>query len=195
MSSSSDNLDEVQKSNLYDKSTEELQNTLDNILSSHHEINQRAIDLVKINILSLSVIATGISFAGLDFSLTLIAGFVSFLYSIWSCVRVYHPREYNRGIGKKGAISMDNMISSESTEEEFYRNLLYAYTDAIQDAKDAYKKEKSYFLNGLWASIAAILFLSAAGTLNILGVTSFGIEYPLLFAIPVFVLWGKDNTS
>ncbi|WP_336358425.1 hypothetical protein [Haloarcula sp. CGMCC 1.6347] len=194
MSSDVNSSENVRESDLYAKSTEELQSTLDKILESHHEISQRAIDLVKINILSLSVIVTGVSFAGLNISLTLLSGFISFLYSIWSCVQVYHPREFKRGIGKKGGISMDKMISSGSTENEFYRNLLYAYTDAIQKAEDAHEHEKSCFQNGLWASIAAILFFSVAGLIQISGGVPPEFEYPLLIIIPVVVFWGKDNT-
>ncbi|MBC9986406.1 hypothetical protein E4P24_08455 [Haloferax sp. AS1] len=175
-------------------STDELRNTLENILDSHHEISQRAIDLVKINILSLSVIVTGVSFAGLNVSLTLAAGFVSFLYSIWSCIQVYHPREFNRGIGRKGGIDMDKAISNGISSSEFYRKVLYSYTDAIQKAEDAHEHEKSCFQNGLWASIAAILFFSVAGMIHISGGISFELEYPLLIVIPVLVLWGKDNT-
>lgn len=194
MSSGSGSSNGIQDSELYDKSTEELQYTLNNILDSHHEISQRAIDLVKINILSLSVIVTGVSLAGLNLSLTLLAGFVSFLYSIWSCVQVYHPREFKRGIGRKGGISMDKMISNGASGDKFHRKILYSYTDAIQKAEYAHEHEKSCFQNGLWASIAAILFFSLAGVIHVSGGILYAFEFPLLIIIPVLVLWGKDNT-
>lgn len=194
MSSNSATPGDSHKSELYEKSVEELKCTLNNILDSHMEINQRAIDLVKINILSLSVIVAGVSFSGLNVTLTFISGFVSFLYSIWSSVQVYRPREFKRGIGRRGGISMDRTISSGIDETKFYRKLHYSYIDAIEEAKKEYKDEKKRFQNGLWASIAAILFLSFAGIIHVIGDVPSTSELPLLFIIPIIVFWGKDNT-
>lgn len=179
-------------SELYIEANSELNDTLDNILEAHDNLNQRAIDLVKIDILSLGVIATGVSISKIQLSFTLVAGLIAFGYSIWSATKVYHPRKFYRGIGENGAKRMDDLILDGASETEFRREVLFAYKGAIRDASKNYRTERENFLNGLWASIAAIMFFMIAVGFQIIQPPYSSVEIPFLIIVPMFVLWGKE---
>ena len=88
---------------------------------------------------------------------------------------------------------MDKMISKGVEADEFNRNLLYSYTDAISKARSSFKDEKLDFQRGLLASIVAILFLSLAGIIHLSGNIPIGLEIPMLFVIPILVITIRDN--
>jgi len=179
---------------LYREAAQELQNTLENILTSHEQVNQRAIDLAKIDLLSASVIVTGISINGIGFSFVLVGGFLAFLYAIWCCAQVYQPREFNRGFGRDGGINIDRGIQSGITPEKHYRKVLYSYIESVKIAKEQAKIEKELFQKGLWSSVAAILFFAVAGVAHAIEGFPWELNFVCLFIIPIVTRWGKDKT-
>ncbi len=85
---------------IYKSGYEELQNTVENQLADHHELNQRAIDLAKIDILAVSIVVSGTSLSQQIRGIPLIiAGLGALLLSLWHCLQVYRPREFTNGIG------------------------------------------------------------------------------------------------
>jgi len=180
---------------LYDDTVAELRNTLEHFLSSHDQLSQRAIDLAKIDLLSASVIVTGVSISGINFTLVLIGGFLSFLYSIWACAQVYKPRRFERGFGRNAAISIDKNIKSGVSPEDHYRKVLYSYVESVQEAQRQHEIEKEKFQDALWASVTAILFFAATGVGHAAGGLPFQVDLFALVSIPIVAMWGRYNSS
>lgn len=193
MNSPNDENRPLSTAELYKDSTQELRSTLENILSSHEELNQRAIDLARIDLLSASVIVTGISLNGLKFSVVLLAGFISFLYAIWCCAQIYQPREFDRGISRDGGIAIDKEIKSGITPTEHYRKLLYSYVRAVEIAREQAMIEKEIFQRGLWSSVAAILFFAVAGVIHVIDGFPWQSGLIAVVVIPIVTIWGKDK--
>ncbi|GGL57546.1 hypothetical protein [Halocalculus aciditolerans] len=180
---------------LYKHGVGELQDTLQNILASHTQLNQRAIDLVKIDLLSASVVLTGVSLSKIHASLLLLAGFFSFGYSIWSCAKVYHPREFKRGLSENAARKIDQDIRDGMSPKTYYRRVYFSYLDPIEEGREAVEREKNDFQNGLWASITAIMFFAGVGFEQVGFRLPILVEVALLVVIPTVAFWGKDNVS
>lgn len=182
-----------QQVEMYEDVADELRFTLQNVLDGHEHLNKRAIDLVKIDLLSVSVIVAGISISDIQISLVLLAGFVAFLYSIWACARVYEPRNFKRGFGKEAAMNMHQDIQSYISEIDRSQKVVAGYADSVSKARDQYDIEKDLFDRGLWSSVAAILFFAFAAGDHLSGGFPLGFEAALLIIVPIIALWGRHK--
>lgn len=178
----------------YKTAAEALERTHEKELETLENLTQKAVDVVKVDLLSLSLLATGLSFApaGLSFSLLLVASVLSFLYAIWAAVQVFDPTRYERGIGSEGGVEIDRQIQRGVSPERYYRQILYSYVDATEGFSDRFKNERKYFRYSVCATYAGVLFLIAS-TLSLVYLESpLWAEVPLLFAVVVLVTWGSN---
>lgn len=176
-----------------------LQNTLQNQLAAHRNLNQRAVDLVKIDLLTASVIVSGVSLSGHPSVYPyLAASIVGFLYSIWVSVRVFQPRHFSRGLGTDtdstniSIVDIQNDANDGMPPDVHHEQLLMTYRDAVAKNSDEYLCEANLFENAVWASVAGFLFAVVAATA---GLYSFPVGLALVayVVIPVVCLWGKDR--
>lgn len=181
----------------YQNISEQLEKTHQKELSAHESLTQKAIDLVKVNLLSLSIIATGLSTTKkeVEFSLLLLGGVVSFLYAMWASVHVFDPTRYPRGIDYEGGIQMDKQISQGLSGQEYYREILYSYINATEDFDDKFYFERRYFTKSVWSTLVGITLL-VFSALNIFYLKfPVWVEYPFLFVVPILGVWGRAKSS
>lgn len=180
---------------IYESTCTQLSRTLQNLLDSHHELNQRAIDLAKINLLSISVVVSGVAFvSGLREALVPIsAGVLALLYSLWCCVDVYRPRRFARGIGSDAVDEVRDAVSDGASVGQHYDNLMGSYGAAIAAFQSTYDDEVESYRNALWSSVASILFLVAAVVRLTLPYFGPVLDALALLVIPVVSLWRKNK--
>lgn len=181
----------------YRSAVEALERTHEEELRLHENLTQKAIDVVKVDLLSLSLLATGISLAPAEFSLSLlpVASVVSFVYAIWAAVQVFDPTSYPRGIDSEGGVQIDRHIQDDVDAEGYYRRLLYSYISATEEFDDRYDAEREYFTRSVWFTYAGVLFVTVSA-LNVayLNLPVWG-EVPQLICVVVLVTWGSDIPS
>lgn len=182
-------------SDQYRQASNEVKSFLENVLESHEQLNHRAIDLVKIDILALSVIVTALTWFDFRIDFLVVGGSVAFMYSAWAASYVYRPRNFKRGIGRDGGVQIDKAIKNSPSNTEFYRRILYSYIDAAEESREAYEKEKEKFDMALWASIVAILFFIFSFAFMELSGLDIWFETPLLIILPLIGLWGKEKEA
>ncbi len=190
-----DSVSKRSKAELYESASDQVRDTTSKQLDAHHQVTQRAIDLVKINLLMLSAVFAGVSLGETSIPLTLVAGIIALLYSIWCCVIVFSPTLFERGIGREGAIQIDKEIQKGKSKHEVYREQLYTYAKITRNFTEKFSDEKGRFSNALWATLTAMFFLAAGSVLINLGLIYFPLELFLLVILPVLALWGKDKQS
>jgi hypothetical protein len=185
----------AEQSRGYRHMSEQLAKTHQNVLAAHEDITQKAIDLMKIDLLALSLVATGLSAYAVRLSLLLVGVIVSFLYSMWACIFVFDPTRYPRGISYKGGIEADERLKNGTDEQTHYRNILYSYIDATEGLDEKFYTEKAYFSNAVWSTFVGILFLfvSVVDALYV-SLPTF-IEIPVVLAVPLVGFWGRDKST
>lgn len=181
------------KARILESTCQELSKTIENQLTAYHEINQRAVDLAKIDLLTVSVVVTGVSLSKLAVSLPLLGGLLSFLYALWSCLRIYEPRTFARGLGAESVSEIDARVESGLTVEEHYRTVMETYKMAIRLFIESHRDAKSTFRTALWSSMTAITFFAVVVVRRYLPDYPHSYDVFWLFLIPVAMLWGKDK--
>jgi hypothetical protein len=165
---------------IYGSTYEELRNTLQERLRAHRELNRRAIDLAKIDLLSVSVLVSGITFSGelRDVLLYFTAGVLALLYSLWHCVHVYRLRHFARGLAGEPADEVEAGVVSGISVATHYENLVESYRRAVVSFRDTYYEE--------------VIFVAAAVRV-VLPSYPPALDVPVLFAVPVVAFWGRDK--
>ncbi|MDL0130229.1 hypothetical protein PNP59_04665 [Halobacterium salinarum] len=178
---------------IYRQTATEFRATLSNLIKSHHELNQRAIDLARIDILAVSIFITTVTVVGIPEFYTIFAfGLLSMIVSLGYCIHVYRPRDMNLGPGPPEALdNIQDAVENDISEAEYYRKISIDLQASIQSTDKSYTKEVESFRNSLWSAIGGIMFLST-GLLQF-GFSEFttGCEYLLIFLISMAVLGGR----
>ncbi|WP_135824367.1 hypothetical protein [Halorussus ruber] len=166
---------------------------MENQREAYARINQLAVDLAKIDLLTVSAVLAGISLSKLSLSLPLVAGLVTFGYALWCCVRVYEPRSFTHGIGAEAVEEIDESARSGRNAEEHYRHLMFSYRRAILRLSTAYGAVRKTFRNALWASITALVFFGYVAVRQLLPSYPFQFDVVLLVVVSVVALWRRDK--
>lgn len=162
---------------IYRSSYEELRQTMESQREAYERINQLAVDLAKIDLLTVSAVLAGVSVSRLSISLPLVTGLVTFVYAFWCCVRIYQPRSFPRGIGADAVSDIDEFARAGRRAEEHYRQLMFAYGEAISYVSASHSSVKTKFRHALWASIVAIVLFTVVAIRGLVP------SYPLLFDV------------
>lgn len=178
---------------IYRSSYEELRKTMESQREAYERVNQLAVDLAKIDLLTVSAVLAGISLSGLSLSLPLVAGLVAFTYAMWCCVHVYEPRSFPRGIGCDAVEEIDAAVRDGQNAEEHYRRLLFSYRDAVSHLSNAYSSVRTTFRNALWASVTAIVLFIFVAIRRLLPSYPYTFDVIVLTVISVVVLRGKNK--
>jgi len=178
---------------VFQRTAEEFRATLQSLIESHHELNQRAVDLAKVNVLSVSLVASGITVVGVpDYFLLFVFGFLSMIVSMGYCIHVYRPRDMNLGLGPPDALdNIEDAVEDDIGEAEYYRQLCKDLEKAINMTDMNYKKEVRSFRVGLWATVGGILFFSSGLLPLVLPTFTSGAEYLLSFLILLFTIGAR----
>lgn len=160
---------------------------------AYERVNQLAVDLAKIDLLTVSVVLAGVSFSSLSLSLPLLAGLLTFVYALWCCTRVYEPRSFTRGIGAEAVERIDESVQEGKEAEEHYRQLMYSYREAITHVDAAHSAVRDAFRNALWASVTAIGFFSFVTIRRLLPPYPTSVDAVVLVVVAVVVIWTKDK--
>lgn len=178
---------------IYRSVAEELQRTLENQQRAYARINQLAVDLAKIDLLTVSAVLAGVSLSALSLSLPLVAGLGTFVYALWCCARVFEPRSFTAGIGVNAVPEIDESVQGGTEVEEHYRQLMFSYYEAIPHLNVAHSSVKATFRNALWASVTAIVFFSFVVVRRLTPSYPPLIDVVVVIAVSVIVLWQKDK--
>lgn len=178
---------------IYRSSYEELRKTMESQRKAYERINRLAVDLAKIDLLTVSAVLAGVSFSGLSLSLPLVAGLLTFVYAMWCCVRVYEPRSFTRGIGADAVERIDKSVRDGKEVEEHYRQLMFSYREAISRVDAAHSSVKTVFRNALWASATSIVLFSFVTIRRLLPSYPISVDAVALVAVVILVRWAKDK--
>lgn len=178
---------------IYRSSYEELQKTMENQRKAYARINQLAVDLAKIDLLTVSAILAGVSFSGLSLSLPFVAGLLTFAYAMWCCVHVYEPRLFPAGIGTGVVEEIDETVQNGKTVEEHYRQLMFTYSEAISHLDTVYSSVICTFRNALWASVTAIVLFMFVAVRRLLPSYPFALDLAALVTVSAVVLRTKNK--
>lgn len=185
-------MDNDEKAEIYRSGYEELQNTVENQLTEHHELNQRAIDLAKINILAISIIVSGTSISDTINGISIVlAGMGALLLSLGYCLQVYRPRRFTNGIGPGATEQVKEIVEENKSKPEHYRNLMVSFKKMLKYSESSYNKEVKHFRNALWSSSAAILLFSALVPRSLLQNYPACGDYVIISSIVIPVLYGR----
>lgn len=183
---------ETRAERIYGSTYEELQVTFQRQLDAHQQLHQRAIDLAKVDLISISLIVSGVSLVELALPATYtVAGIVAFAYAIWCCLQSCRPRPYSRGVSGNVARELQGAVDAGIGVDDHFVGLMKAYQNAIATAEKRIEKERGHFRNGLWASIATAGYFGVATASSVLP------SYPLVFdlatigMITIAAKWGK----
>lgn len=171
--------------------SEELQNTLENQLEAYRGLNQRAIDLVKINLIGPSVVFTGISVGRIPLNIPVVSGFVSLSYGIWSCFRIYNPSPLYRGLGPDDIDTIDDMAINDPDNVEHYRELMYGFKNSINSFSDTLSDEVDKMRNAIWATILSIWFFIVSIIKSLAPSYPAGADLIWVVVLPIVALWGR----
>lgn len=185
-------MDSDDKAEIYRSGYEELQNTVENQLTEHHQLNQRAIDLAKIDILAISIIVSGTSISDKINGIPIVlAGMGALLVSLGCCLQVYRPRRFTNGIGPGATEQVVENVERKKGKSEHYRNLMLAFKTMLKYSESSYNDEVRHFRNALWSSSAAILFFSALVPRSLIRNYPTCGDYVIISAIIIPVLYGR----
>jgi hypothetical protein len=162
---------------------EEYAQTNQNQHESQIFLNEKAVEIIKINLLVGSIAASIVTFSPSNVEVQyFIAGSLTLLASILYCVAVYSPTStYDIGVSES---AFQDMKDSGDLETHF-EDLAIAYKNMVGEFDDAYKVEAKYFKNGLWLAVATLfLYIFGAGTTLLVSVT----EYSSNIYIDLFVI-------
>lgn len=178
---------------VFRSSNQALRETVENQLAAHRSINQRALDLVKIDLLAASIAVSAISLTDVQVVVPyLAASVVAFLYSVWESVRVFRPRHFTRGLGAVETGRIQQAADGGLTPDVHHEQLAMAYREAVVNNSNAYLAEAILFGNAVWASVAVVLFAAVAATVVRVPVSP--VVTPLVCVVVLLVcLWGKDQ--
>lgn len=178
---------------IYRSSSEELRKTMESQQRAYERVNQLAVDLAKIDLLTVSAVLAGVSFSRLPLSLPLVAGLATFAYALWCCTRVYEPRSFTRGLSADIVEEIDKGVREGKRVENHYRQLMFSYGEAISRVDTAHSSVKAVFRNALWASVTAIVLFSFVALRQLLPPYPLSLDVVVLVLVSVTVLWGKDK--
>lgn len=161
-------------------------------------LNDKAVEIIKVNLLVGSIAASIITFRPENISLLYFSvGGVTLALSILYCARVYSPTNtYHIGIGED---ALDKMLSQADAEKHFEK-LAKSYSKNVEEFDDEYAKEASHFTIGLWTAIATVLYLIVGAASTVIRITQ-SIQYPLyvdvvvIIVIAVFIVYFQRTTS
>jgi hypothetical protein len=175
------------KVEIYRSAYEEYSTTHSQLHDIQQNLNNKAIEITKMNLLVGSIIATVVTIQPDNISLLyFLLGICSLLGSIWYSAVVYsQTRTYDIGL----ASSAFSQMASADDVENHYQKLSQEYSEMVSDFDEPYSKEKREFEKSLWLAIASI-FLIVIGAVSTIARTSFGIQYPPSFDLPVILIIG-----
>lgn len=180
---------------LYSSVAEEIEKTHQKQLAAHESLTEKAVDLVKLNLLSVSLVATGLSISEFSFSWLLVGGLLSSIYAVWASAQVFEPTRYPRGISAKGGSKMDQKIRDGTATTEYARTILYSYIAAVDDFRDKFEYERNYFTRSVWATFAGVSSIVVA-VVEIVSLSfPIWVDYPALLLVAVVAAWGNDKSS
>lgn len=170
-----------------------LRETLQNQLAAHRNLNQRSIDLVKIDLLAASLVVSGVSLAGTAATLPYAgAAIAAFLYSLLAAVRVFRPRHFTRGLGPNEVARVLENVDDGMPRDVHQEQLSMTYRDAVSSNSSEYVTEAVLFDRAVWASIAAVLFAALGAGAGVVSVSPTVV--PLAYVgVPLGCLWAKNR--
>lgn len=172
------------RTEIFRSAYEEYTSTHSRLHETQRHLNNKAVEITKINLLVGGIAASVITIRPENIALPyFISGTVTLLTSIWFSAVVYsQTKTYDIGIGES---AFEDMASAESLEKHF-EDLSKAYRGMVGDFNDPYQEEAHDFENALWAAIGTIfLFIAGAGSTVIL--IAFETRYPMSIDIPVIL--------
>lgn len=173
---------------IFEDAADKFQNTLDNLIESHHELNQRAIDLAKINILSASVISSVFVAIGLpEYYLIFGIGLAFMLLSTWYCIQVYRPRDVHMGVGSGAFSEIQSIVEDGKSEEHYHEEISKGLEHAIEQSHNEYNDELDFFQRGIWATAGGIVLIAAGSSQIVTPKFNSLVEYILIAIITVAV--------
>lgn len=178
---------------IYRSSSEELRQTMENQREAYERINQLAVDLAKIDLLTVSAVLAGVSVSAISLSLPLVAGVLTFVYALWCCTRIYQPRSFPRGLSADAVTEIDELARNGRSAEEHYRQLMFSYGEAISHVSDGYSSVKTQFRHALWASIASIILFALVAIRELLSSYPLSLDAVLVSTVSVVVLWARGK--
>jgi len=178
---------------IYRSVAEGLRRTMENQQRAYARINQLAVDLAKIDLLTVSAVLAGVSLSALSLSLPLLAGLTALLYALWCCTRIYEPRSFAHGIGADTVKEIDQAVRSGRDVEHHYRQLMFSYSEAISHLSATHSSLKETFRSALWASVSAISFFSFVMIRRLLPSYPPSVDVVGLVGVVAMVYWGKNK--
>lgn len=170
---------------IFKQTCPKLETTLNNLIESHHQINQRATDLAKINVLSSSVVVS--AFAATTsppkFYLIFAAGIVLMLTSLAFCIQVYRPRTFHMGLGSGAFNEIQKGVSNGLSEKEHYRKVAIGLENAIQSSRAVYDREVTAFQRALWLTLGGVILIAIGSTQLVHDSFNSCIEYASIFLV------------
>jgi hypothetical protein len=187
--------DEVE---LFQSAYQEYVNTNERQLDSQEFLNEKSIEVIKVNLLVGSLAASVVTFRPNNIAIPyFVAGSTTLLSSIWFCAKVYSPTaKYDIGISGD---QFDQMKNSEDLESHF-EDMAKSYRSMVSDFNSTYKTESDNFQKGLWFSIATLfLYIFGAGStlfISISNITySWFIDGIVILGIGLLMMYGKCESS
>ncbi|WP_157884862.1 hypothetical protein [Halorubrum aethiopicum] len=175
------------KIEIYRSAYDEYSTTHSQLHDIQQNLNTKAIEIAKINLLVGSIIATVVTIQPENISLLyFFVGSATLLGSIWYSAVVYsQTKSYDIGLASS---AFDQMASTDDLEEH-YLKLSQEYSQMVSDFDDPYDEEKQDFERSLWLAIATI-FLFVFGAISTIIRIAFEFQYPLSFDYPVILIIG-----
>ena len=181
------------KVEIYRSAYNEYSTTHSQLHDIQQNLNTKAIEITKIDLLVGSIIATLVTIQPSNISLPyFFTGAATLLGSIWYSAEVYsQTKSYDIGL----ASSAFSQMASTDDLEEHYKTLSQEYSEMVSDFDEPYEEEKSDFGKSVWLSIATIFFFVLGAGSTIIR-TNFEIQYPLcvdlvvVLATSCFLVYG-----
>lgn len=131
------------------------------LLNTQENLNDKAIDLLKVVILLGSLLATLVTItdvSGIEQYLLAVSLFL-IVAAIFCIATFTHTKTYRVGVSEEAR----DMMLQQNDAEEHYRDLLKAYSNCVKRFNNEYETEKKYFQTALESVlIAMVLFLVGA---------------------------------
>jgi hypothetical protein len=167
-----------------------------------HEIqqnlNDKAIEIAKINLLVGGIAASVVTIQPQNISLVYFTvGIITLLASIFYSGVVYsQTKTYDVGIASK---SVDDMVSKDDVEEH-YQHMAKEYSGMVGDFKEPYEDEKDDFEKALWLAISTtFLFIAGAGSTVLNEVLEIqyprSIDFVVTVIIGILLMYGKTRNE
>jgi hypothetical protein len=175
---------------------DEYSETLAQLHSIQQHLNDKAIEIAKINLLIGGIAASVVAIRPSNIAISYFtSGVITLMASIWYSASVYsQTKTYDIGISSE---SFEEVLSADSASEH-YKELTREYSGMIEDFNSPYSEEKDDFENALWLAVATIfLFIMGAGSTVVK--TIYGIQYsafidlPIIMCIGILLMYGKHR--